>query len=92
MRQSTYLIAWDIGAPHRLRQIGEAVKAWKACGQKSVAECWMTEEQRRALMTRLDRLIDRETDRLFAIRLDPRCEVMLFGVATRPSATHFVIV
>lgn len=92
MRQSTYLIAWDICAPHRLRQVGEAVKAWKACGQKSVAECWMTAEQQRALMAQLDRLIDHEVDRLHAIRLDPRCEVMLFGVASRPSATHFIIV
>jgi CRISPR/Cas system-associated endoribonuclease Cas2 len=92
MRQSTYLIAWDISARHRLRQVGEAVKAWKACGQKSVAECWMTGVQRSALITRLDRLIDHETDRLYAIRLDPRCEVMLFGIANRPSATHFVII
>jgi CRISPR-associated protein Cas2 len=92
MRIATYLVAWDISAPERLRRVGDAVKAWKASGQKSVAECWLTVEQRESLLRRLDRMVDGESDRLYAIRLDPRQEVMLFGIAARPKDTHFMIV
>lgn len=92
MRQATYLVAWDISAPARLRRVGDLVKAWKACGQKSVAECWLTVDQREALVRRLAKTIDCEADRLCAIRLDPRQEVLLFGVASRPRSGHFMIV
>ena len=92
MTQATYLIAWDVSAPSRLQRVGRAVKGWKACGQKSVAECWLTADQRLALMRRLEALIDPASDRLCAIRLDPRCEVLLFGVASRPEADRFIVV
>jgi CRISPR-associated protein Cas2 len=92
MRIATYLVAWDISAPERLRRVSDAVKAWKACGQKSVAECWLTAEQREMLLRQLDRMVDRDSDRLYAIRLDPRQEVMLFGTAVRPKGTYFMIV
>ena len=91
MPQATYLIAWDISDPSRLQRVSRTVKGWKACGQKSVAECWLTPDQRLALIRRLEALIDPTSDRLCAIRLDPRCEVILFGVASRPNMERFIV-
>ena len=92
MAQATYLIAWDISDPSRLQRVSRTVKGWKASGQKSLAECWLTQDQRLVLMRRLEDLVDPASDRLCAIRLDPRCEVILFGLASRPDRERFIVV
>jgi CRISPR-associated protein Cas2 len=91
MASSTYIIAWDISDTRRLASVGRVVKRWKVTGQKSVAECWLAPSQRDRLLGDVHRLIEAECDRLLALRLDPRCEVHLFGIAYRPVETHFVI-
>ena len=92
MQQKIYLLAWDVSAPTRLRRVSMRVKAWKACGQKSLAECWLSAGQRQSLLKQLEAEIDPDADRLCALRLDPRQNVMLFGIAARPANSHFVIV
>jgi CRISPR-associated protein Cas2 len=91
MASSTYIIAWDISDSRRLASVGRAVKGWKVTGQKSVAECWLTPAQRDRLLSDVHGLIAPNCDRLLALRLDPRCDVYLFGIAYRPVETHFVI-
>jgi CRISPR-associated protein Cas2 len=91
MKGSTCLVAYDVSEPRRLAAVGRAVKAWKVTGQKSVAECWLTDAQRAGLLGSLEEKMNMETDRLLAFRLDPRSEVRLFGIASRPMQRCFVI-
>lgn len=91
MNTDVHLFSYDIGDPKRLQRVGRAVRPWKACGQKSVAECWLTGSQRQVLLATLETLIERTQDRLLVLRLDPRQEVVLFGRASRPAKGAFVI-
>lgn len=84
-------MAYDVSEPRRLAAVGRAVKAWKVTGQKSVAECWLTDAQRTGLLGNLEGKMDMDADRLLAVRLDPRSEVRLFGIASRPTQRYFVI-
>jgi CRISPR-associated protein Cas2 len=91
MTDKIFLIAYDICEPGRLRRVHRAIKAWKASGQKSVAECWLSPDQRTILMRQLAAKIDNNEDKLQLMRLDPRSEVMMFGIAHRPQMGAFVI-
>lgn len=75
----------------RLQRVGRAVKPWRACGQRSVAECWLTPGQRDALLKRLAALLDPGGDRLDVFRLDPRQKPLLLGCARRPRQDHFLV-
>ena len=92
MTTSTYFIAWDVADPHRLQRVGKLVKGWKATGQRSVAECWLTPLQRDRLLGLVSAEMDAGADRLLALRLDPRCEILTFGVARCAVPGRFIVV
>ena len=92
MTIATYLIAWDVADQYRLQRVGKRVKGWKATGQKSVAECWLTPPQRDRLLGDVSAEMDAGADRLLALRLDPRCEILTFGQARRTTPGLFLVV
>ena len=91
MSNRVFLLAYDICDTARLRRVGRTVKGWRACGQKSVAECWLTEAQLHNVCTALRSQIVADEDRLHIVRLDPRQAILLFGIASRPSRDAFVM-
>lgn len=91
MTPTIHLVAWDVCCPARLRRVGRAVRAWKAAGQRSAAECWLQASTRDALVRHLETIMDPETDRLHVVRLDPRLEVRLYGIARRPTSLAFLM-
>lgn len=92
MSRSTYLVAYDVACPRRLARTLQAVKAWRAAGQKSVAECFMSAAERDGLCADLGTIIEAGEDRLHIIRLDPRMQPELFGVARHHGAQPFLVV
>jgi len=91
MTLAIYLAAYDVSSPSRLRRVGKCVKAWKAAGQKSAAECWLEPRQRDFLMARVDAIIDRSQDKFHMFRMDPRQEPLLFGTARPTKPGLFII-
>lgn len=86
-----YLIAYDIADGKRLALVTRYMKGWKATGQKSFCECWLTPAERRSVLANLADLIDQTQDRIHLLQLDPRMEPRLFGRASRAAQPVFTI-
>lgn len=87
-----YIIAYDISHPKRLRLALHLVRAHACGGQKSVHECHLTEGECALLLHRLRQVIHPRTDRLLALRLDPRMSPRLLGIARPPADGRFLII
>lgn len=86
-----YLIAYDIADSKRLARVIRYMKGWKAAGQKSFCECWLTPAERRNVLVELSGLIDVSEDRVHVLQLDPRMQPRLFGRASRAAQPVFAI-
>jgi CRISPR-associated protein Cas2 len=91
MARHLYLVAYDVSDPGRLRRTLKLVKAYRAAGQKSVAECLLSPGEYEGLSRDLSRTIDHGADRLHMFRLDPRMKPKLFGVASHHGDRPFII-
>lgn len=91
MARHIHLVAWDVCCPARLARVGHVVKAWRASGQRSVAECLMSRAERDMLAATLADTIDPAADRLHLFRLDPRLPARLFGIARSQGDKPFIM-
>lgn len=89
--RSLYLVAYDIADPKRLGQVLRYMKGWKAGGQKSFCECWLTPAERHAVLDTLAKLIDAAADRVHLVLLDPRMKPRCFGQAQTVAEPVFTI-
>jgi CRISPR-associated protein Cas2 len=92
MARHLHLVAYDVSCPGRLQRTLAAVKPWRASGQKSVAECFLSPAERDRLCGELAARIDEAEDRLHIVRLDPRMKARLFGVARQHDGRAFQVV
>ena len=91
MTRHLYLVAYDVSDPGRLRRTLKLVKAYRAAGQRSVAECLMSPAEYQRLSRDLSGTIDHHADRLHMFRLDPRMKPKLFGIASHHGDRPFVV-
>lgn len=91
MARTLYLICYDITDPKRLYRVAHYLKGYKVDGQKSAYECWVTESEKRQILTELQTLTDPTTDRVHLFQLDPRQQVECFGCATHFTTPGFFI-
>lgn len=84
-----YLASYDISDDKKRRAALYIVRQYATGGQKSVHECWLTEQERNDLMCDLAVLIDDATDRVLILRLDPRQKVHALGCAVEPLPADF---
>jgi len=89
MSRHLYLAAYDIADPKRLHRMLVAVKAYATGGQKSVFECWLNSAERLHLLAVPSRKMDLKQDRFFLLRLDPRQQPILLGLALPPGDPRF---
>ena len=70
--RTVYLVCYDVADPRRLRRVHRFLLGYKAGGQKSFFECWLTPAELRHVQDELTRLLDAVTDRAHLFQLDPR--------------------
>jgi CRISPR-associated protein Cas2 len=90
-KRALHVAAYDIGEAKRLRLALRVLKGYATGGQKSVFECFLSEEERRSLVREMIPLIEDE-DRFLLLRLDPRSEVLTYGIAVAPSDPEYFYV
>jgi CRISPR-associated protein Cas2 len=86
-----YVGAYDIGDPRRQAKARELLKAYSVGGQKSVYECFLSQTEKRAVISGMAGLI-KPWDRFFLVRLDPRSRILTLGRAIAPQDPPFFYV
>jgi len=86
-----YIGAYDIGDPRSQAKARELLKAHSVGGQKSVYECFLSEAERRAVISGMSRVV-KFCDRFFLVRLDPRTKILTLGCAVPPQDPPFFYV
>jgi len=79
-----HIAAYDIADPQRLREALKVAKNYASGGQRSVFECFLTELEAERLIAEMRQVTDRHEDRFLLLRLDPRLEVTVLGIAVAP--------
>ncbi len=83
-KRNLYIAAYDITHPSRLRDGLQVLRDYASGRQKSVFECFLSEGEKRVLLTQMRALLDPEEDRFFLLRLDPRGKLRTLGKAIKP--------
>lgn len=92
IKRSLYLVSYDIRENRKRSMALKAARSYATGGQKSVHECWMTDAERKSLLADLIKIIDRSTDRILLLRLDPRQAVTTIGCAVQPLHPDFLYI
>lgn len=87
-----HLAAYDIAEPRRLTAALKLTRAYATGGQKSVHELFLTPAEREQLVSNMDALIDKNTDRFLLLKLDPRSRVHTLGRAVAPADPDYFYV
>ncbi|MDR1853979.1 MAG: CRISPR-associated endonuclease Cas2 [Azoarcus sp.] len=88
--RSLFLVCYDIAEPKRLRKVHKFLLGYKAGGQKSFFECWLTAGELAQVRQGLQERLDNEEDRAHIFQLDPRQRIRQIGTA-KPVAENFMI-
>ncbi len=89
MTRHLYLAAYDIANPKRLHRMLVAVKGYATGGQKSVFECWLDGGEKKKILAASASIMSLSEDRFMLIRLDPRQQPRLLGLAQPASDPAF---
>jgi CRISPR-associated protein Cas2 len=87
-----YLVCYDIADPQRLRQVHKFLLGYKADGQKSFFECWLTPAELKDVRCGLRQRMENSADRAHIFQMDPRQHTQCLGVAQPPHSGAFMIV
>ncbi|MDR2507131.1 MAG: CRISPR-associated endonuclease Cas2 [Candidatus Accumulibacter sp.] len=88
--RSLYLVCYDIADPRRLHRVHKFLMGYKAGGQKSFFECWLTAGELAQVRLGLLERMSVDEDRAHIFQLDPRQQIQRFGVAA-PVPKFFAI-
>lgn len=84
-KRTLHVAAYDVRDPKRLRRALQVLKKYSTGGQKSVFECYLTEAEKRTLLSEIDQVLDMRVDSFLLVALDERSQVRVLGVAVPPS-------
>ncbi len=86
MSQRTYLIAYDISCPKRWRKVFILLKSYGSPVQLSLFECRLNRKQHQALLTKLNKLIHQDEDKVHIYPICSACEqhIVVLGNGSRP--------
>ncbi len=73
MERGFYIISYDIGNQKRLAKVHNFLKDYGMAVQKSVFECWLSEDEMKAVVSWLSDFIDRKEDRVRIYKLCKTC-------------------
>lgn len=89
MSRTLYLIAYDIREPKRLNRVRYFLKGYSTGGQKSVYECFLSESELKFVLSKLNKLIKKDEDRIHVFTLDGRSRTHVLGIAIQPKDPSF---
>lgn len=89
--RSLWIAAYDVRDPKRLRRALQVLKGYSTGGQKSVFECFLTEGERRRLLSEIAVVLSPD-DSFLLVRLDPRSQVRTLGRGIPPENPPFFYV
>ena len=84
-QRSLHIAAYDVSSDERLRDALRVLKGYATGRQKSVFECFLSEGEKRRLLSEIRGVLDPLEDRFLLVRLDPRGKVRVLGRAVRPT-------
>jgi len=84
MMRRLYIVAYDITDERRLSRVRDFLKGYSTGGQKSVYECFLTGGELNYVKSRLQDMIDEETDRVHIFAMDGRSRTHTLGIAIQP--------
>ncbi|NOZ67653.1 MAG: CRISPR-associated endonuclease Cas2 [Deferribacteres bacterium] len=87
--RTLYLIAYDITDDRRLNRVREFLKGYSTGGQKSVYECFLTAGELNHVKVVLERLINREVDRVHIFTMDARSRTHALGIGLQPKDPEY---
>ena len=87
-----YLVCYDIANPRRLSQVHKFLLGYKAGGQKSFFECWLTPSELKNVRHGLHQRIENGEDRAHIFQMDARQRTQCLGIARPPHSGAFMIV
>jgi CRISPR-associated protein Cas2 len=88
--RTLYLVCYDVADPRRLGRVRRFLVGYKAGGQKSLFECWLTKGELAKVRRGLVELLDKDEDRAHIFQLDPRQHIRQLGCA-QPVRQQFMI-
>lgn len=88
-QRQLYIAAYDVRDSKRLRNALKVVRAYASGGQKSVYECFLTPQEKSALLLEVDQVIDSSEDRFFLLKLEARGRIYMLGKAVPPQDGAF---
>lgn len=91
MRRSLYLICYDITHNRVRSQVAALLQPWRVGGQRSVAECWLSQTEFARLWPQLQARINPRTDSLLALRHDLRSHDQALGQGTIYTGQPFIV-
>lgn len=90
IHRTLFLVCYDIADVRRLRRVHKFLLGYKAGGQKSFFECWLTAGELGAVRAGLRDRMDLIEDRAHIFQLDPRQRIRQIGTA-KPVPDSFMI-
>lgn len=82
--RALYLIAYDITDEKRLNRVRHVLKGYSTGGQKSVYECFLTDDELASIVEELNLLIDEQSDRVHIFQVERRAKLYVLGTAILP--------
>jgi len=83
-QRQLFIAAYDVSSDLRLREALKVLKGYASGRQKSVFECFLTDAERRALLSEVATVLDAVEDRFLLLRLEPRGKVRVRGKGLKP--------
>jgi CRISPR-associated protein Cas2 len=87
-----YIAAYDIRSPRRLRAALRVVRGYATGGQKSVFECFLTDAEKKALLSQVRSVIDEERDRFLLVKVAGNRKSVAIGIAVPPADPEYFYV
>ncbi len=84
-QRKLYIAAYDISDDKRLRRALSIARDYATGGQKSVHECFLTDDEWQQLLQRMARVIDPEEDRFLLVRISQNAHTRTLGLGEAPS-------
>lgn len=91
MTRNHFLIAYDITDKSRLKLIHKTIQAHAIGGQKSLYECWLTQQELELLIETVQSIISTTSDRFYIFSIHHNNKRFFYGQAQTQQIFPFIL-